>query len=200
MRSFRALLGGIGRFVPCVIIAFLDLLVGRSVAMGLHQRSERVLGWPFLMTSWSSSDTLLGLFLHFLAGTLPLRYCAANVISTWRLPPGGGVAGLVMDGGDGAGFVRVKSRDQGVLPVCMLVLVVIGLVGLVEVVNEFDWKNSCTPREDEFHAGSQSSIRVWKRTRILRSQTWEHDDAERRCVCINMLLEHNFHRDKVGVG
>ena len=42
-----------------------------------------------------------------LAGTLPLWYCAARFairIPSWRLPPGGGVAVLVTDGGEGIGL------------------------------------------------------------------------------------------------
>ena len=76
-----------------------------------------------------------------MAGTLPLRYFAARFVSkipTWRLPPGGEVAGLVTDGGEGVGLVRVEPFDQGDASSLDARIGGYWLVGLVEVVNEFD--------------------------------------------------------------
>ena len=99
--SLCLLPGGLGRFVLCSI-------------GGNHCRLRRI-GWEKCghgLTSrpWESAsevflDELLQLFQYpprssraLLAGTLPLRYCAARFASrvpTWRLPVSGQVAGLV---------------------------------------------------------------------------------------------------------
>ena len=70
-----------------LIIAGFVMLVGKSVVMGSLQGLGRVLLYL---------DELLGLFRYppgsgraLLAGTLPLRYCAARFAGrtpTWRLP------------------------------------------------------------------------------------------------------------------
>ena len=62
MRSLCALLGGIGRFVPCMIGANQCRLrqVGwENCGTRLTSWPERLLAWPFFVSSWSSSDALL---------------------------------------------------------------------------------------------------------------------------------------------
>ena len=112
MRSLYLLPGGLGRFVPCSI--------------GANHCRLRHIGWvkcghgliskPRESASEAFLDELLQLFQYppkssraLLAGTLPLRYCAARFASrtpTWRLPVSGYVAGLVIadlrvaDGGE----------------------------------------------------------------------------------------------------
>ena len=101
MRSFCLLPGGLGRFVPCAISANhcrLRHIGWEKCGHGLTSRPRESASEPFL-------DELLGLFQYhpgfgraLLAGTLPLRYCAARFACrspTWRLPASGHVTGLV---------------------------------------------------------------------------------------------------------
>ena len=81
MRSLCLLLGGLGRFVPCSIGANhcrLRHIGGRSVVMDLTSRPRESASEPFL-------NELVRLFNYppwsaraLLAGSLPLRYCAAR--------------------------------------------------------------------------------------------------------------------------
>ena len=101
MRSICLLPGGLRRFVPCSI--------------GANHCRLRHIGWekcghgipsrPRESASELSLDELLGLFRYppvsgraLLAGTLPLRFCAARFACrapTWRLPVPGCVVELV---------------------------------------------------------------------------------------------------------
>ena len=109
MRSLCLLPGCLGRFVPCSI--------------GANHCRLRHIGWekcghgltsrPRESVSELSLDELLGLFRYpprsgraLLAGTLPLRYCAARFacrVPTWRLPTSGHVGCLVAAHSDAAG-------------------------------------------------------------------------------------------------
>ena len=99
MRSLCWLPGGLGRFVPCFIGANhcrLRHIGWEKCGHGLTSRPRESASELFL-------HELLGLFRYppgsgraLLAGTLPLRYCAARFASrtpTWRLP----VSGHVVD-------------------------------------------------------------------------------------------------------
>ena len=101
MRSLCLLPGGLGRFVPCSVGANLCRLrhIGwEKCGQGLTSRPRESASELFL-------DELLGLFRYpprcgraLLAGTLPLRYCAARFACktpTWRLPVSGHVVDLV---------------------------------------------------------------------------------------------------------
>ena len=101
MRSLCLLPGGLGRFVPCSIGANhcrFVFLGGRSVVMVHTSRPRESTSELFL-------NELLSLFRYppgsgrdLLAGTLPLRYCAARFACrtpTWRLPVPGRVVDLV---------------------------------------------------------------------------------------------------------
>ena len=93
---------GLGRFVPCAIGANHCRLrhIGWSKSChGLTSRPRETSSSVWFL------DELLGLFRYppgsgraLLAGTLPLKYCAARFACrtpTWRLPVSGHVAGLV---------------------------------------------------------------------------------------------------------
>ena len=93
--------GGLGRFVACSIGANhcrLRHIGWEKCGHGLTSRPRESASELFL-------DELLGLFRYppgsaraLLAGTLPLRYCAARCAGrapTWRLPVSGQVASLV---------------------------------------------------------------------------------------------------------
>ena len=101
MTSLFLLPGGPGRFVPCSIGANhcrLRHIGWEKCGHGLTSRPRESASEPFM-------NELLGLFQYppgsgraLLAGTLPLRYCAARFACktpTWRLPESGHVAGLV---------------------------------------------------------------------------------------------------------
>ena len=93
--------GGLGRFVPCSVGANhcrLRHIGWEKCGHGLTSRPRESASEPFL-------NELLGLFRYppgsgraLLAGTLPLRYCAARFACktpTWRLPVPGCVVDLV---------------------------------------------------------------------------------------------------------
>ena len=93
--------GGLGRFVPCSIGANhcrLRHIGWEKCGHGLPWRTRESASEVFL-------DELLQLFQYppwssraLLAGTLPLRYCAAKFatkVPTWRLPVSGHAASLV---------------------------------------------------------------------------------------------------------
>ena len=93
--------GGLGRFVPCSIGANhcrLRHIGWEKCGHGLTSRPRESASELFL-------DELSSLFRYppgsaraLLAGTRPLRYCAARFACrapTWRLPVSGHVAGLV---------------------------------------------------------------------------------------------------------
>ena len=108
MRSLCLLPGGLGRFVPCSIGANhcrLRHIGWEKCGHGLTSRPRESASEPFL-------NELLSLFRYpcgsgraLLAGTLPLRYCAARFACrtpTWRLPVAGCVVDLVIaNDGDG---------------------------------------------------------------------------------------------------
>ena len=132
IRSLCLLPGGLGRFVPC--------------SFGANHCRLRHIGWercghgptsrPWESASEPFLNELLSLFRYppgsgraLLAGTLPLRFCAARFAGrtwTWRLPVPGHVAGLVTassgvvpevlardeDHGGVTGFVVVQSRPR----------------------------------------------------------------------------------------
>ena len=142
--------------------------VGAVAAHGLTSRQRETAGLAFLDELLVPLQIpLIGLLLHF--GQV-LCHCGivllgfASKIRTWRLSPGGGAAGLVTDGLSKLNLVI--QGDASSLHGWYWLWT--GLVGLVEVVNEFD----CTPREEEVQEVS-SRIRVWKRMRIPGSQDWE---------------------------
>ena len=93
-------------------------------------------------------DELLGIFRYpptsgraLLAGTLPLRYCAARfacMVPTWRLPVSGHVARLVAIYCEAAGGNKSEVSSSGVHPVS-------GSWTWKEM-NSTKRKNSCTPR------------------------------------------------------
>ena len=99
MRSLCLLPGGLGRFVTCSIGAN-HCRLWEKCGHGLSSRPRESASVPFL-------DELLGLFRYpagsgraLLAGTLPLRYCAARfarLTPSWRLPVPGSVVHLVDD-------------------------------------------------------------------------------------------------------
>ena len=98
---------------------------------------------------------------------LLLRYCVTRFacrILTWKLPVGGGVAGLLAEYGSGGH------------PMCVLLVLVLGLLG--GDIRELDSaeKNPCVRF---FGVGwrDQPRLRVWKRLRIGSSLKVEDDDA-----------------------
>ena len=109
--------------------------------------SLRHIGWP-----WAADVTFLDerpvLFRYpprsapaLLEDTLPLRYCAvrfASRIPTWRLPPAGGVASLITDGGEEVGIVRVEPCVHAGAPCLHDVIGVDWVRGPVGMANEFD--------------------------------------------------------------
>ena len=109
MRSLCLLLVGLRRFVPCSIGANhcrLRHIGWEECGHGLTSRPRESSSELFL-------DELLRLFRYphrsgraLLAGTLPLRYCAARFACrtpTWRLPVSGHVTRLVADWGNSLG-------------------------------------------------------------------------------------------------
>ena len=111
MRSLCLLPGGLGRFVPSSVGANhcrLRHIGWEKCGHGLTYRPRESASEPFL-------NELLGLFRYpagsgraLLAGTLPLRYCAARFACrtpTWRLPVSGQVVDLV------AAYVGVVRED-----------------------------------------------------------------------------------------
>ena len=141
MRSLCLLPGGLGRFVPCSIGANhcrLRHIGWDTCGHGLTSRPRESSSELFL-------DELLSLFRYpsgsgraLLAGTLPLRYCAARFACktpTWRLPVSGHVARLV------AIFMRLLV----VVGVRFLVRGFAGLVVLVLEGKEFDLTEKLLP-------------------------------------------------------
>ena len=113
--------GGLGRFMPCSIGANHCRLrhVGWDrCGHGLTSRPRESASEPFL-------NELLSLFRcpprsgrALLAGTLPLRFCAARFASrtpTWRLPVPGHVAGLVTACSGVVPEVLARGEGHGVL-------------------------------------------------------------------------------------
>ena len=173
MRSLCLLPGGLGRFVPCSIGANhcrLRHIGWEKCGHGLTSRPRESASEPFL-------DELLGLFRYppgsgcaLLAGTLPLRYCAARFacsVPTWRLPETGHVAGLV------TADIGVESR-------------------VVDCADDaVPWvrgSGSGRPRvrlnrKTTAHlvvSGDQSRPRVWKRLRHLGQSSFSIPDPKRR--------------------
>ena len=142
MRSLCLLRGGLRRFVPCSI--------------GTNHCRLRHIGWEKCGHGLTSRprESAFELFLNellslfrcpprsghaLLAGTLPLRYCAARFACktpTWRLPVFGHVARLIGGNSEDAGGCGDDVPDLGVhrvVVVGMMFLIweFIGLVGLV---------------------------------------------------------------------
>ena len=125
MRSLCMLPGGLRRFVPCSIGANhwrLQHIGWEKCGHGHTSRPRESASEPFL-------NVLLGLFQYpprsgraLLAGTLPLRYCAARFacrVPTWRLPVSGHVARLVAiyceaadDSGDEVSRLRIRLNRK----------------------------------------------------------------------------------------
>ena len=127
VRALCALLGGLGRFLPCVVGANhcrLRHLGCEKCAHGLTSRPRKPSTVQFL-------SELLVLFCYppksgaaLLEVTLPFRYCAVRFackVPAWRLPTAGNVAGLVTEDGEEVGQ-------------CMLLLVL-----MVPAVLGFGW-------------------------------------------------------------
>ena len=101
IRSLCLLLGGLRRFVPCSIGANhcrLRHIGWEECGHGLSSRPRETTSEPFLNELLRLFDYPPGSARALLAGTLPLRYCAARFASrapTWRLPVPGHVVGLV---------------------------------------------------------------------------------------------------------
>ena len=156
MRSLCLLPGGLERFVPCSIGAYhcrLRHIGWEKCGHGLTSRPRESASELFL-------EELLGLFRYppgsgraLIAGTLPLRYCAARFACrtpTWRLP----VSGHVPD----------------------LVTAIVGVAGeaVVDCAHEVSWVSGSGPgrkrillnRKTPAHlvvSMVQSRPRVWKR-------------------------------------
>ena len=120
MRSLCLLPGGLGRFVPCSIGANhcrLRHIGWEKCGHGLTSRPRETASELFL-------NELLGLFRYppgsghaLLAGTLPLRYCAARfacTTPTWRLPVSGHVVDLVTASVDAVREAIVDGAGQEV--------------------------------------------------------------------------------------
>ena len=120
MRSLCLLPGGLVRFVSCSIGAEhcrLRHFGWEKCGHGLTSRPRESASEPFL-------NELLRLFTYppgsaraLLAGTLPLRYCAARFASrtpAWRLPVPGQVASLVTANSGVVQEVIVEDVDHGV--------------------------------------------------------------------------------------
>ena len=90
-----------GRFVPCSIVANhcrLRHIGWEKCGHGLTSRPRESASEPFLNGLLLFFSYPPGSARALLAGTLPLRYCAARFASrapTWRLPVPGQVAGLL---------------------------------------------------------------------------------------------------------
>ena len=101
MRSLCLLPGELGRFVPCSIGANHRRLchIGwEKCGHGLTSRPWESASEPFLNEFLDLSNSSPGSARALLAGTLPLRYCAARFACrspTWRLHASGHVTGLV---------------------------------------------------------------------------------------------------------
>ena len=128
MRSLFLLPGGLRGFVPCSIGADhcrLRHIGWEKCGHGLTSRPRESSSELFL-------DEFLGLFRYpprsgraLLAGTLPLRYCAARFAystPTWRLPVSGHVARLVAIYCEAAGDSGNEVPSLGVGWVVVLVL------------------------------------------------------------------------------
>ena len=113
-------MSGLRRFVPCSIGANhckLRHIGWERCGHGLTSRPRECASEPFL-------NELLGLFSYppgsaraLLAGTLPLRFCAARFAGsapTWRLPVPGHVAGLVTARSGVVPEVLARGEDHGV--------------------------------------------------------------------------------------
>ena len=101
MRSLCLLPGGLGRFVPCSVGANYCRLrhIGwEKCSHGLTSRPRESASEPFLNELLRLFDYPPGSARALLAGTVPLRYCAARFAGrarTWRLLVPGQVASLV---------------------------------------------------------------------------------------------------------
>ena len=120
MRSLCLLPGGLSRFVPCSVGAnhcSLRHIGWEKCGHGLTSRPRESASVPFL-------NELLGLFRYpagsgcaSLAGTLPLRYCAArftHLTPSWRLPVPGSVVYLVAAHTGARHRASVDEVGQGV--------------------------------------------------------------------------------------
>ena len=101
MKNNETMPGGLGRFVPCSIGADhcgLRQIGWEKCGHGLTSRPRESASEPFLNVLLSLFRYPLGSGRALLAGTLPLRYCAARVACrtpTWQLPVPGCVVDLV---------------------------------------------------------------------------------------------------------
>ena len=142
------------------------------------------------MSFWGSFSILLGLGRSLLAGTLPLRYCAARFAcrtTTWQLPVLGRVVDLV--------------AHMMVLGETILLLVFARrFVGFVVLVR--DGKEIDLTKKNPAHLSGlvfQSRPRVWKRLHSVETFCVSLPDPKRkRCdqedqVCV-------LAQDRTGVG
>ena len=174
MRSLCLLPGGLGRFVPCSIGANhcrLRHIGWERCGHGLASRPRESASEPFL-------NELSGLFRYppgsgraLLAGTLPLRCCAARFACsgpTWRLPDSGHVAGLVT--------AVVGVAEQAVVDCA---------------AHEVSWVSGSVSgrkrirlnRKTPAHlveSRDQSRPRVWKRLRHLEHSSFSVPEPKRR--------------------
>ena len=107
---------GFCRVVLVPTIAGFGVLGGRRLVTVLPQGPVKLPLYPFWMSCWFFLVTFPGLGLALLECHLPLRYCATRFackVPTWRLPVGGGVAGLLAENGDGVAIVRAASSAPG---------------------------------------------------------------------------------------
>ena len=159
IRSLCLLPGGLRRFVPCSIGANhcrLRHIGWEKCGHGLSSRPQETTSEPFLNELLRFFDYPPGSARALLAGTLPLRYCAARFASrapTWRFPVPGHVVGLVtahvgavreaiVDGasrevhrvsGSGPGRKRIRLNRKTPAP----------LAGLVVQSRPRVWKRLC---------------------------------------------------------
>ena len=175
MRSLCLLPGGLGKFLPCTIGANHCRL--RHIGWGKY--GHGLTSGPRESASELFLDEFLGLFRYppgsgraLLAGTLPLRYCAARFAcrtTTWRLPVSGHVVDLVTAAAD---VGREAVAD-----------------GALQAVHRVSGSG---PRRKRFRLNRktlahlagfmvQSRPRVWKRLRHVGLSSVSIPDHKRRC-------------------
>ena len=174
MRSLCLLPGGLGRCLPCSIGANhcrLRHIGSEKCGHGLTSRPRESASEHFLNELLGLSQYPPGSGRALLAGTLPLRYCAARFACrtpTWRLPVSGHVVDLVAAS---VGAVREAIAD--------------GAGQEVHWVSGSGpgWKRIRLNRKNHAHLAGfvvQSRPRVWKRLRHVGFSGISIPDHKRR--------------------